>query len=255
MHRRVIFLDGKHVGDMHARVTTRVASGRQPRPARRERPRHRLRNALLLLVCLSRARRSTYHPRSTRCTSPRRLRAARGAVRRRPSAGSPRRGRETNCDARASTRPSPPRTPTLRPSRSPPTDSSISLPRLRSPRARPPPALPRRRARPLSSARRTPESRSKQLATAAAAAAASSAPPSSSATASHAAETPGAPPRSVRSRPPSPPAFRSTLPDDIDAMYHQMQHLGSKWADLHAEAELLEESKKCVRSPPSPCTT
>jgi|TARA_B110000977_G_C10732082_1_gene359461 hypothetical protein len=25
-----------------------------------------------------------------------------------------------------------------------------------------------------------------------------------------------------------------------------MQHLGSRWADLHAEAELLEESKKCV---------
>ena len=36
------------------------------------------------------------------------------------------------------------------------------------------------------------------------------------------------------------------MPDEIDAMYHQMQHLGSKWADLHAEAELLEESKKCV---------
>ena len=39
---------------------------------------------------------------------------------------------------------------------------------------------------------------------------------------------------------------RSMLPEEIDAMYHQMQHLGSKWADLHAEAELLEESKKCV---------
>jgi hypothetical protein len=25
-----------------------------------------------------------------------------------------------------------------------------------------------------------------------------------------------------------------------------MQHLGSKWADLHAEAELLEESKRIV---------
>ena len=36
------------------------------------------------------------------------------------------------------------------------------------------------------------------------------------------------------------------LPDEVDALYHQMQHLGSKWADLHAEAELLEESKKCV---------
>ncbi|MDA9081404.1 hypothetical protein N9M16_08330, partial [Candidatus Dependentiae bacterium] len=41
-------------------------------------------------------------------------------------------------------------------------------------------------------------------------------------------------------------ALKSALPDDIDALYHQMQHLGSKWADLHAEAELLEESKKCV---------
>lgn len=39
---------------------------------------------------------------------------------------------------------------------------------------------------------------------------------------------------------------RSMLPQEIDALYHQMQHLGSKWADLHAEAELLEESKKCV---------
>ena len=36
------------------------------------------------------------------------------------------------------------------------------------------------------------------------------------------------------------------MPEEIDALYHQMQHLGSKWADLHAEAELLEESKKCV---------
>jgi hypothetical protein len=36
------------------------------------------------------------------------------------------------------------------------------------------------------------------------------------------------------------------LPEEIDALYHQMQHLGSQWADLHAEAELLEESKKCV---------
>ena len=113
----------------------------------------------------SRARRSTYHPRSTRCTSPRRLRGARrgsaAAVR---WISAPR--AETNCDARASTRPSPPRTPTLRPSRSPPTDSSIP----------PPPAQPapdpRRRsragARAPSAARRTPESRSKQLATAAA---------------------------------------------------------------------------------------
>ena len=41
-------------------------------------------------------------------------------------------------------------------------------------------------------------------------------------------------------------ALKSALPDDIDALYHQMQHLGSRWADLHAEAELLEESKKCV---------
>ena len=57
---------------------------------------------------------------------------------------------------------------------------------------------------------------------------------------------PGAPPAQRPLAPPPPPAFRSTLPDDIDAMYHQMQHLGSKWADLHAEAELLEESKKCV---------
>ena len=38
----------------------------------------------------------------------------------------------------------------------------------------------------------------------------------------------------------------TSLPDDVDALYHQMQHLGSRWADLHAEAELLEESKKCV---------
>jgi hypothetical protein len=38
----------------------------------------------------------------------------------------------------------------------------------------------------------------------------------------------------------------TTLPEDVDALYHQMQHLGSRWADLHAEAELLEESKKCV---------
>ena len=60
--------------------------------------------------------------------------------------------------------------------------------------------------------------------------------------------TPGAPPAQRAPAPPPPPApgFRSMLPDDIDAMYHQMQHLGSKWADLHAEAELLEESKKCV---------
>jgi hypothetical protein len=36
------------------------------------------------------------------------------------------------------------------------------------------------------------------------------------------------------------------LPDDVDAAYHQMQHLGSKWADLHAEAEILEEAKKCI---------
>ena len=38
----------------------------------------------------------------------------------------------------------------------------------------------------------------------------------------------------------------ATLPEDVDALYHQMQHIGSRWADLHAEAELLEESKKCV---------
>lgn len=38
----------------------------------------------------------------------------------------------------------------------------------------------------------------------------------------------------------------TSLPEDVDALYHQMQHLGSRWADLHAEAELLEESKKCV---------
>ena len=36
------------------------------------------------------------------------------------------------------------------------------------------------------------------------------------------------------------------LPDDVDAAYHQMQHLGQKWADLHAEAEILEEAKKCI---------
>ena len=36
------------------------------------------------------------------------------------------------------------------------------------------------------------------------------------------------------------------LPEEVDALYHRMQHLGSRWADLHAEAELLEESKKCV---------
>ena len=41
-------------------------------------------------------------------------------------------------------------------------------------------------------------------------------------------------------------APKSALPDDIDALYHQMQHLGSRWADLHAEAEASEESKKCV---------
>jgi len=40
--------------------------------------------------------------------------------------------------------------------------------------------------------------------------------------------------------------YRGMLPEEIDALYHQMQHLGSQWADLHAEAELLEESKKCV---------
>ena len=38
------------------------------------------------------------------------------------------------------------------------------------------------------------------------------------------------------------------LPEDIDAVYHQMQHLGNKWADAHAEAEMLEEAKKCVLS-------
>lgn len=32
----------------------------------------------------------------------------------------------------------------------------------------------------------------------------------------------------------------------VDAVYHQMQHLGNKWADAHAEAEMLEEAKKCV---------
>lgn len=36
------------------------------------------------------------------------------------------------------------------------------------------------------------------------------------------------------------------VPEDIDAVYHQMQHLGNKWADAHAEAEMLEEAKKCV---------
>ena len=36
------------------------------------------------------------------------------------------------------------------------------------------------------------------------------------------------------------------VPEDIDAVYHQMQHLGQKWADAHAEAEMLEEAKKCV---------
>ena len=36
------------------------------------------------------------------------------------------------------------------------------------------------------------------------------------------------------------------LPDDVDAAYHQLQHLGQKWADLHAEAEILEEAKKCI---------
>ena len=29
-------------------------------------------------------------------------------------------------------------------------------------------------------------------------------------------------------------------------VYHQSQHLGNKWADAHAEAEMLEEAKKCV---------
>ncbi|OUS46640.1 hypothetical protein BE221DRAFT_145631 [Ostreococcus tauri] len=38
------------------------------------------------------------------------------------------------------------------------------------------------------------------------------------------------------------------VPEDIDAVYHQMQHLGQKWADAHAEAEMLEEAKKCVLS-------
>ena len=36
------------------------------------------------------------------------------------------------------------------------------------------------------------------------------------------------------------------IPEEIDAVYHQMQHLGTKWADAHAEAEMLEEAKKCV---------
>ena len=36
------------------------------------------------------------------------------------------------------------------------------------------------------------------------------------------------------------------VPDDVDAAYHQLQHLGQKWADLHAEAEILEEAKKCI---------
>jgi len=42
------------------------------------------------------------------------------------------------------------------------------------------------------------------------------------------------------------PALGGIVPEDIDAVYHQMQHLGNKWADAHAEAEMLEEAKKCV---------
>ena len=42
------------------------------------------------------------------------------------------------------------------------------------------------------------------------------------------------------------PAVGGIVPEDIDAVYHQMQHLGNKWADAHAEAEMLEEAKKCV---------
>ena len=42
------------------------------------------------------------------------------------------------------------------------------------------------------------------------------------------------------------PAIGGIVPEDIDAVYHQMQHLGNKWADAHAEAEMLEEAKKCV---------
>lgn len=38
----------------------------------------------------------------------------------------------------------------------------------------------------------------------------------------------------------------AVIPEEIDAVYHQMQHLGTKWADAHAEAEMLEEAKKCV---------
>ena len=42
------------------------------------------------------------------------------------------------------------------------------------------------------------------------------------------------------------PALGGIVPEDIDAVDHQMQHLGNKWADAHAEAEMLEEAKKCV---------
>ena len=42
------------------------------------------------------------------------------------------------------------------------------------------------------------------------------------------------------------PAIGGIVPEDIDAVYHQMQHLGNKWADAHAEAEMLEEAKKCA---------
>jgi len=42
------------------------------------------------------------------------------------------------------------------------------------------------------------------------------------------------------------PTVGGIVPEDIDAVYHQMQHLGNKWADAHAEAEMLEEAKKCV---------
>jgi len=51
-----------------------------------------------------------------------------------------------------------------------------------------------------------------------------------------------APPISTRT------ALGGIVPEDIDAVYHQMQHLGQKWADQHAEAEMLEEAKKCVLS-------
>ena len=47
---------------------------------------------------------------------------------------------------------------------------------------------------------------------------------------------------------PRPVMTGGIVPEDIDAVYHQMQHLGQKLADAHAEAEMLEEAKKCVLS-------